>query len=300
MNNIRFGLCCIFIDYPIRFRIKQAAYITKFDRKKQLAMLSETVVDNCTALMEAVQACHKDKIGCFRLNSRFFPLKTHPLVKYALDDLPGYEIIVHSLEEVRRFCEKKDIRLTFHPDQFILLSSPKKDVVKNSIADLIYHNELAKIIGADVINIHAGGGYGDKNLAMSRLKKTITELPQSLRNRLTIENDDRIFSPNDLIPLCHDLGLPFVYDVHHHRCLPDSLSETEATKLALQTWNREPLFHLSSPKNRWEGGNPRPHSDFIDPNDFPTFWRDLSLTVEIEAKNKERAIKQLRTDLGMK
>lgn len=158
MKKIRLGLCCIFKDYPIRFRIKQAAHIVKHDRKEQLEILSATIHENCKALMEAIEVCHREHFGCFRINSRFFPLKTHPAVQYALEDLPEYEHIMQRLQGVRLYAKKHDIRLTFHPDQFILLSSPKKDVVTNSIADLLYHDELAEIIGADVINIHAGGG----------------------------------------------------------------------------------------------------------------------------------------------
>lgn len=115
MNNIRLGLCCIFKDYPVRFRIKQAAYITKFERKDQLAILSETIHENCKSLMEALQVCHRENFGCFRVNSRFFPLKTHPATKYTLDDLPEYESIIQLLENVRNYASRNNIRLTFHP-----------------------------------------------------------------------------------------------------------------------------------------------------------------------------------------
>lgn len=298
MKNIRLGLCCIFIEYPIRFRIKQARYIARFARRRQLEILSATVLENCKALLEAVRVCHSESIGSFRVNSRFFPLKTHPAVRYELGDLPDRDGILETLAGVRIYCKQKGIRLTFHPDQFILLTSPKKDVVTNSIADLLYHDELADLIGADVITIHAGGAYGDKRTSLAHLKNTVMDLPESLRGRLALENDDRIFSPMDLIPLCNELELPFVYDIHHHRCLADLLSEEQATEAALTTWNREPLFHLSSPKGGWQAPNPRAHDDMINPDDFPDFWLDLSLTVEIEAKAKEQAVKRLQVDLG--
>ena len=71
------------------------------------------------------------------------------------------------------------------------------------------------------------------------------------------------------MPLCRAEGLPLVYDVHHHRCHPDGLTVDEATELALGTWDREPLFHLSSPLYGWPGPRPERHHDFIDPADFP-------------------------------
>jgi UV DNA damage endonuclease len=118
-----------------------------------------------------------------------------------------------------------------------------------------------------------------------------------VRSRLTLENDDRVYAPNDLMPVCRDMDIPLVYDVHHHRCLPDGSSVEATSELALGTWNREPLFHLSSPKNGWESGNPRNHHDYIDADDFPSCWTNLDITVEVEAKAKELAVLKLKQDL---
>ena len=216
-GKIRLGLCCLFREHPIRFRIHQAKHLSRFDRQRQLEILSNTVLENCRALVAAVQACHRDNIGSFRITSRFLPLKTHPDVGYGLADLPDHELILETLAGVRSYCWEQDIRLTFHPDQFILLTSPKSGVVENSITDLEYHDDLAELVGADVITIHAGGSYGDKTGSLARFRDAVLGLRESLRGRLAVENDDRIFSPQDLIPLCTDMGLPFVYDVHHHR-----------------------------------------------------------------------------------
>jgi UV DNA damage endonuclease len=74
----------------------------------------------------------------------------------------------------------------------------------------------------------------------------------------------------------------------------------EATEAALQIWNREPLFHLSSPREGWQWKNPCFHHDFIDPGDFPAVWMSLEqdFTVEVEAKAKELAVNKLRRDLS--
>jgi len=85
--------------------------------------------------------------------------------------------------------------------------------------------------------------------------------------------------------------------VHHHRCNPDELSEAEATEQAIATWDREPMFHVSSPLDGWDGSKPGRHHDFIDINDFPTFWLDRDITVEVEAKAKEVAILKLMKDM---
>ncbi len=157
---------------------------------------------------------------------------------------------------------------------------------------------MAEWVHADVINIHAGGAYGDKKTALERLEKVIMALPSAIRNRLTLENDDRSYTPRDLLPLCERTGIPFVFDVHHHRCLPDGLSESEVTKEALRTWDQEPLFHVSSPANGWDGPKLKSHHDYLDPADLPSDWRGLDITVDIEAKAKEVAIARLIADLG--
>ena len=217
---------------------------------------------------------------------------------YEIAELPGAQGIIDAFKACGAFSLKYDIRTTFHPDQFIVLSSPRPEVIGRSISDLEYQAQVAEWVNADVINIHAGGTYGDKRPALSRLAATIETLSDAVRKRLTLENDDRNYAPSDLLPVCRDLGIPMVYDVHHHRCFPDELSVERATERSLRTWDREPLFHISSPKEGWDASNPGKHHDFIDINDLPRCWLSMNVTVEVEAKAKEIAIKKLMDDLN--
>ncbi|MEZ4579620.1 MAG: hypothetical protein R2875_16900 [Desulfobacterales bacterium] len=73
------------------------------------------------------------------------------------------------------------------------LSRP--DVTEKSVHELVYQAEVAQWVGADGINIHGGGAYGDKPAALKRLAKEIEKLPAAVRTRLTLENDDRILHP---------------------------------------------------------------------------------------------------------
>jgi UV DNA damage endonuclease len=85
--------------------------------------------------------------------------------------------------------------------------------------------------------------------------------------------------------------VPLVYDVHHHRCLPDGLSVEEATGLAAESWQgREQYCHLSSPRGGWDGPIIRAHADYIAPADFPDAWSGRTMTIDVEAKAKERAV----------
>ncbi|MGD8980315.1 MAG: UV DNA damage repair endonuclease UvsE [Desulfobacterales bacterium] len=294
---LRFGLCCIFHKEPIKFRRTTAKYLQTFSRNQQLEYLAEICRHNAHSLYNALRYCSDHDIKDFRINSQILPLKTHPDAGYSMEDLPFHDQIIQTFKDCGRFCKKHDIRTTFHPDQFILLSSPSSKVIQRSMADLIYQAEVAEWVNADVINIHGGGAYGDKSTSMQRLRKRIEQLPEAVRSRLTLENDDRIYTPKDLLPVCRDMEIPLVYDVHHHRCLPDGRGVEKTTELTVGTWSREPLFHLSSPKHGWDSGKPGNHHDYIDVDDFPVCWMNLDITVEVEAKAKELAVLKLKQDL---
>ncbi len=293
---MRFGLCCLFKNEAIAFRTTTAKALCSLPRSRQLEKLSGICHSNAQSLVRAVQTVHSLGIGAFRIMSPLFPRITHPDVGYGLDDLPDGESIDSLLVATRSFARHHDIRLSFHPDQFVVLSSPRPDVVANSIRELAYQAWLAEAVGADVINLHAGGVYGDKLSALQRFCQVFADLPEIVRSRLTLENDDVSYTVSDLLPVCERLAIPLVYDVHHHRCKPDGLSVEEATRLAGATWQRlgrEQYCHLSSPKAGWEGGDPRPHADYIDPEDMPACWRERAMTVDIEAKAKELAVLRL-------
>lgn len=296
---LRFGLVCLFRQEPIKFRRTTAKHLHKFPRKHQLEMLSQLCLHNANALEKALIFCAGNKIGSFRVNSKILPLKTHPEVGYKVKELPESKEIIRKFEHCGKLAQQKDIRTLFHPDQFIVLSSPNKKVVNNSIKEIEYQTEVAEWIKADVINVHAGGKYDSKKKALARFAQSYKELSKAARKKLTIENDDYIYSPAELLPFCKEVGLPLVYDAHHHRCLPDELSLAEATTQALATWQGEPLFHISSPKYGWKASNCRSHHDYIQISDFPEAWKDLDITVEVEAKAKELAVLKLIKELNL-
>lgn len=297
---LRFGLCCLFKDEPVAFRTTTVKALSPLPRDRQLLKLSEICLHNARNLQLALETVQRLNIGAFRIMSPLFPRMTHPEARYTLEQLPEGEAISAILDACKQFAEKQNIRLSFHPDQFVVLSSPHHAVVANSIQELEYQARLAEAVGADVINIHAGGVYGDKPVALDRFAAVYAELPEMVRSRLTLENDDVSYTPADLLPLCERLRIPLVYDVHHHRCNPDGMTLEEVTERAAVTWQavgREQYCHISSPKTGWGGGNPKPHADFIDPADFPICWLGRKMTVDVEAKAKELAVVQLMDDV---
>lgn len=235
---MRFGLCCLFKNEPVSFRTTTAKALSALGRDDQLRKLSGICHDNAANLMLALETVQRLAIGAFRIMSPLFPRMTHPEVGYRLEDLPDGAAISLLFEHIRDYVKVNNIRLSFHPDQFVVLSSPHPSVVANSIRELEYQAQLAEAVGADVINVHAGGVYGDKRAALQRFCEVFPELSDSVKSRLTLENDDISYTVRDLLPVCESLSIPLVYDVHHHRCNPDGLSVEEATGLAGETWHR--------------------------------------------------------------
>ena len=287
----RWGLCCQFVDSPIKFRQATHRYVSTLGEKERIRYLSDIVQGNGEALAAAVLKCVDLGIGSFRITSQIMPLATHPVSGFRIDQLESPEAIIETYVAAGNLASKNGIRLSFHPDQFVVLNSLTELVVGSSVEEMNHHAAVAELIGAEALTLHVGGKVEGTERALSRLERGIDMLNPSARQMLALENDDRLFSPADLLPFCERTGIPFIYDVHHHRCNSDGIPVTEATQRAIATWGgREPWMHISSPRDGWSAKDPRPHAEYIDPADFPEEWLGLKMTIDVEAKEKERAV----------
>lgn len=233
----------------------------------------------------------KNGIKCFRISSEFFPWAS----EYKFEDLPQYLRIKTLLAGCGFYAKNNGLRLTSHPGPFNVLVSPTDRVVENTITDLRIHGEVFDMIGLErspynKINIHCNGVYGDKISAMDRFCKNFERLPESVQTRLTVENDDKasMYSVKDLMYIHERIGIPIVFDYHHHKFCTGDLSEQEALELAISTWPKgiKPIVHYSESKSLHEGNEklkPQAHSDYIDtlPN---TYGNDVDVMVESKAK----------------
>jgi len=306
--SLRLGLCCQFLDAPIKFRVATHKHLSTLDPIARRAKIVAIVRDNADALRRAVERCHALGIGAFRITSQILPLATHPESGYRLADLDDESDgeVSRAFRDAGRLAGERGVRLTFHPDQFVVLNSEQERVVESSLREMELQGEIAARVGADVITLHAGSSAGGVPAAIGRLERALDSLAArspAAHARLALENDDRRFAPADLLPLCERAGVPLVYDAHHHRCHGDGVGAEETTARAVATWGeREPSFHVSSPRAGWGAGDPRPHADHVDPADFPAAWLEHaargSLTVDVEAKAKERAVLALREALA--
>ena len=291
---VRLGLCCTFQGEPIKVRTTTARYLLTRPAPARAQLLNELALHNAGALSAAIAWCADHGVGAFRVGSGILPLYTHPDVGWRLDGAEGLGV-ARALRAAGRLRRDRDVRLSFHPDQFVVPGSATPAVVEASLRELEYQAEVAELVGAEQLTIHGGGAQGGKEASLARLAANLAYLSPRARTRVVLENDDRVYTVEDLLPICERLDLPLVYDVHHHRCNPDRLSVERATELAAATWRgREPWAHLSSPAEGWKAGDPRPHADYIRTSDVPASWLGRSLTIDVEAKAKERAVLRLR------
>ena len=231
----------------------------------------------------------------YRMTSGLARWKT----EYEWDDLKDIKEIKQWLHSAGTMANTHGVRVTSHPGPFNVLVSPNENVVENTFKDLIMHGDVFDFMGLsrthyNKINIHCNGVYGDKQSAMDRFCKNFERLPDSVKSRLTVENDDKasMYSVKDLMYIHGRIGIPIVFDYHHHKFCTGDLSEQQALELAMSTWpdGIVPVVHYSESKAEHqldESIRPQAHSDII--NDLPnTYGKEVD--VMVEAKHKELAI----------
>jgi|TARA_A100001201_G_scaffold135273_1_gene123463 UV DNA damage endonuclease len=231
----------------------------------------------------------------YRMTSGLAPWKS----EYEWSDMKDIKEIKLWLKSAGTMANTHGVRVTSHPGPFNVLVSPNEDVVQNTFQDLTMHAEVFDFMGLsrthyNKINIHCNGVYGDKQSAMDRFCKNFERLPMSVQSRLTVENDDKasMYSVKDLMYLYERIGIPIVFDYHHHKFCTGGLSEQEALELAISTWPDDitPVVHYSESRSEEqldESIKPQAHSDLI--KELPnTYGNDVDIMVE--AKHKELAI----------
>jgi UV DNA damage endonuclease len=261
-------------------------------KQKGLPYASQLALQNCKDLVSIIEWNNANGFSCFRISSCLFPWSS----EYELEDLPDIEEISQYLKKAGKTARDAGQRLSFHPGPFNILTSSKEHVVKNTIKDLTTHGEIFDIMEMPrtrfaKINIHIGASYGDRESAMERWLKNYEMLPDSVKTRLTVENDDKesLFTTAHLYNgICKHSNVPIVFDYHHHRCHNEGVPEKEAFEMAISTWGDiKPTLHYSesAQREKGEGVQFRAHSDYIYDMINP-YGREIDIVVEAKAKEK--------------
>jgi UV DNA damage endonuclease len=257
--------------------------------EKGLDYVSDCVIQNVADLERIIDWNEQNGIKMYRMSSDMMPWAT----EYEFNQLKDWNEISIILQRCGEKATKYGQRLSFHPGPFNVLVSPKEGVVANTIKDLEVHGRLMDALGLsktpyNKINIHCNGVYGDKQSAMDRFIDNFKLLSDSVKSRLTIENDDKasMYSVKDLMYIHNAIKIPIVFDYHHHTFNTGNLSEQDALELAMSTWPKgiTPAVHYSESKM---GSKPQAHSDFVER--IPETYGNI-VDIMVEAKQKDLAI----------
>jgi UV DNA damage endonuclease len=262
---------------------------------KGMDYVSDLALLNSRDIIKVLEWNRQHGIKLFRLSSSIIPWGNN----IDITQLKDYKEIKSELKKAGDFAKFWDMRITCHPGPFVVLTSPKDNVVDNAISDLEMHGKLFDMMGLsktpyNKINIHCNGVYGDKMTAMNRFCENFKRLSSSVRSRLTVENDDKasMYSVKDLMYIHNKIGIPIVFDYHHHQFCTGDMTEQEALELASTTWPKDikPIVHYSESKALHENNikeKPQAHSMYI--NAIPNTY-ELDVDIMVEAKAKELAI----------
>lgn len=240
----------------------------------------------------------------FRLNQSLIPLASHPV-----NTLTWWEEFGSELRALGAFVTAHGLRVSMHPGQYTVLNSQHPTVVDAALADLLATCRVLEAMALPVshkIVVHGGAGTPTRAEALARWRAVWPRVPESVRARLVLENDDTVFSVAELLPVCEELGIPLVFDWLHHRARPGTwatkpLAEIVAATAA--TWRRvdgPPKVHFSSqdPQKR-----PGAHAYWLEADDFRLFVTELSgvtVDVMVECKGKDLALARLRDQLDLR
>lgn len=279
----RLGYACI--NMTLKDKCTSRTMRLKTFEEKGLAYVSELALQNVLDLKDVIQWNEDNGINFFRMSSDVFPWQC----RYDLEDLPDFQAIQQTLTEIGLMVKKYDHRITMHPGPFNVLASPNANVIQRTVRELTDHAVVMDLLGLSYtpynkINIHVGGAYGDKDNALDTWCRNFELLPDNVKCRLTIENDDKAnaFNVLDLMTIHNRVGIPIVFDYHHHTFNTGGLTHKEAFEIAYDTWDGiVPAFHISEPRDEVK---PRSHHDFI-VNKVDTFGKDVDLMFECKQKD---------------
>ena len=255
----------------------------------------ETASNNIHALRDILGWNLEHEITLFRITSDLIPYGSHPINSGVWKTALRGE-----LSAVGRFAKAHGMRVSMHPGQYTVLNSPNESFYQNALRDLDYHNSVLTLMGVDrshKVIVHGGGAYGDKPESTRRLVERILSLPSEIRERLALENDERVFNAEEVLSVCKQVRLPGVFDVFHHEVLPSFPGKQARETIAMfgETWRseRQKIHYSNQDPIRSKGA----HSETIDEQAFCDFYagiRGLDLDIMLETKDKQASVLKLR------
>lgn len=201
--------------------------------------LTEVTLANLQAFEKMIDYNIENDIHLFRISSDIIPFGSSPV-----NQLPWWEIFQEHFERIGNKIKNSKMRVSFHPGQYTVLNSPNEETVARAIEDLRYHTKVLECLGLNQehkIVLHIGGVYEDKKEASLRFIERYQQLDEAIKQRLIIENDDRLYNIQDVLWIAQKTGAPVVYDNLHHNVNPgpDKGTDEKWITEASKTWKKE-------------------------------------------------------------
>lgn len=273
----------------------------QLSRQDRLEKILEVTRANLNHTLRMLYYNLGHEIEVYRFSSSIVPLATHPEVRWDFRSP-----FLGEWQEIGELVKKKQLRVSFHPNQFTLFTSPQEKITANAVVDMEYHYQMFEAMGLEkegLINIHIGGAYGDKPRTLGRFHQNLKCLPAPIKAVMTLENDDKTYHAEETLSACEKEMIPFVFDYHHHMANPCASPLEILLPRIFRTWEHvehTPKVHISSPKAVKEF---RSHADFVDLEFIMPFFRLVKETGQdvdfmIEAKAKDQALLRLVEELS--
>lgn len=263
--------------------------------------LVETIEKNLDCLKKMLKFNVERDILFFRISSDLVPFASHEINDH---DWQGH--FRDQFKDIGEYIEENQIRISMHPDQFIVLNSDKERVWRNSVSEMDYHAEVLDAMRLPLsakIQLHVGGVYGDKEKSMERFVSRYERLDEKIKDRLVIENDDVSYTLGDCLEISKKCGVPILYDHFHHRVNNSGESLQDALEKVSKTWGQEDGIPMVDYSSQEEGERSGKHTERIDIEDFRSFIegsRPYDFDVMLEIKDKEKsalkAVEELKRD----
>lgn len=241
------------------------------------------------------------EIELYRLSSSLVPLATHPEVMW--DFISPFK---KEWDELGTLIQQSNIRVSFHPNQFTLFTSPRDEVTTNAIKDMEFHYKMLRALKAlekGILNIHIGGAYGDKETSLERFHLNLKRLPDEIKKQMTLENDDKTYDVQETLLTCEKENIPMILDYHHYMANKGDVDLSLYLERIFRTWNNRPTVpkvHISSPKS---DNAYRSHADYVSLDFILPFLKmakslNQDFDIMIEAKQKNLAMQKLVEEIS--
>ena len=194
------------------------------------------------------------KVATLPAEQRMLRITSDMLSFYTMDEYKDFwtrqdvqDSLARWFAPIGKTARDNDVRISFHPDQFVVLASDREDVVNKSIDEFEYHVDMARWMGygnnfQDIkINVHISGRQGPEGI-----KRVMSRLSPEARNSLTIENDEMTWGIDASLELADTCAL--VLDIHHHWVKTGEYIEADDDRIKriIDSWRGlRPVIHYS-------------------------------------------------------